>query len=35
VLSGTRILSGEGRMVVLAVGESSALGKINKLLSSE
>jgi len=35
VLSGTRVLSGEGKMVVVAVGELSALGKINALLMQE
>lgn len=35
VLSGTRILSGEGKAVIVAVGELSALGKINTLLMAE
>lgn len=33
VLSGSRILSGEGKMVVIAVGAFSALGKIQALLT--
>lgn len=28
VMSGTRVLSGDGKMVVIAVGKNSALGKI-------
>ena len=28
VLSGTKILSGDGKMVILAVGKNSAIGKI-------
>lgn len=33
ILSGSKILSGEGRMVVIAVGHFSALGKIQALLT--
>lgn len=35
VLSGTRCLSGEGKMVILAVGDLSALGKIKALLNQD
>ena len=28
LLSGTKVLSGDGKMVILAVGKNSALGKI-------
>lgn len=34
LLSGSRILSGEGKMVVIAVGNLSAIGKIQHLLES-
>jgi magnesium-transporting ATPase (P-type) len=33
LLSGTTVLSGEGKFIVLAVGEYSAIGKINTLLN--
>jgi magnesium-transporting ATPase (P-type) len=33
IMSGTRMLTGEGRMVVLVVGEQSCLGKIQALLA--
>jgi magnesium-transporting ATPase (P-type) len=33
MLSGTRILNGEGKMIVIVVGEQSCLGKIQALLS--
>ncbi len=33
VLSGTRCLSGEGKMVIIAVGKFSVLGKIKSLLN--
>lgn len=32
MMSGTRVLSGEGKMVVLVVGDSSCVGKISVLL---
>lgn len=32
LMSGTRILSGEGKMVVLVVGDASCVGKISALL---
>ena len=32
MMSGSRVLSGEGKMVVIAVGKYSALGKIQALL---
>lgn len=35
MLSGTRMLTGEGTMVVLVVGDSSCLGKIRALLSQD
>jgi magnesium-transporting ATPase (P-type) len=34
LLSGSRILSGEGKMIVIAVGNLSAIGKIQHLLES-
>jgi len=34
LLSGTQVLSGEGLMIVIAVGDNSALGKISLLLRS-
>jgi P-type E1-E2 ATPase len=34
MMSGTRILTGEGKMVVLVVGEQSCLGKIQALLGN-
>jgi Ca2+ transporting ATPase len=35
LLSGTKILTGEGRMIVLVVGESSCIGKIRALLEKD
>lgn len=35
MLSGTKVLSGEGKMVVLVVGDSSCVGKIAALLRSD
>ena len=35
LLSGTRILNGEGSMVVICVGSNSAVGKIKELLKEE
>ena len=32
IMSGTRILSGEGRMVVMVVGDQSCIGKVKSLL---
>lgn len=32
IMSGTRILTGEGKMVVIVVGDSSCLGKIAAIL---
>lgn len=32
MMSGSRVLSGEGKMIVIAVGKYSALGKIQALL---
>ena len=34
VLAGTKMLSGEGKMVIINVGENSAIGKIEKILKS-
>lgn len=34
-MSGTRVLSGEGRMMVLVVGDSSCVGKIAALLRQD
>ena len=34
-MSGTRILTGEGKMMVLVVGDQSCLGKIRALLAQE
>ena len=35
ILSGTRMLTGEGKMIVTVVGDSSCLGKIRALLDQE
>jgi magnesium-transporting ATPase (P-type) len=35
LLSGTRVLSGDGKMVIIAVGKYSAIGKIQNLLEKE
>jgi magnesium-transporting ATPase (P-type) len=35
LLSGTKILSGEGRMMILVVGDQSCIGKIRALLSQD
>lgn len=32
IMSGTRILTGEGKMVIIVVGDSSCVGKISALL---
>jgi len=32
IMSGTRILTGEGKMIVFVVGDSSCIGKISALL---
>jgi magnesium-transporting ATPase (P-type) len=34
-MSGTKILSGEGKMVVMVVGEHSCIGKIRVLLEKD
>ena len=34
-MSGTRVLAGEGKMVVLVVGPQSCLGKIRALLEKD
>jgi magnesium-transporting ATPase (P-type) len=35
LMSGTKVLSGEGRMLILVVGEQSCIGKIRALLTTE
>ena len=35
MMSGTRVLSGEGKMVAMVVGDSSCVGKISVLLRSD
>jgi magnesium-transporting ATPase (P-type) len=35
ILSGTRILTGEGRMVVITTGDKSVIGKIKAILKQE
>lgn len=35
LLSGTKVLTGEGKMMILVVGEFSCIGKIRALLSQE
>jgi len=35
IMSGTRVLTGEGKMVVIVVGDSSCLGKIAAILRSK
>lgn len=35
MLSGSKVLSGEGKMVIIAVGKLSALGKIQALLTAD
>jgi magnesium-transporting ATPase (P-type) len=35
MLSGTSILTGEGKMIVIVVGELSCLGKIRSVLSQD
>lgn len=35
LLSGTKILTGQGKMVIIVVGEYSCVGKISKLLSAK
>jgi hypothetical protein len=34
-LSGSKVLSGEGKMLVIAVGKLSAMGKIKNLLEAD
>jgi magnesium-transporting ATPase (P-type) len=35
MLSGSKVLSGEGKMVIIAVGKLSAIGKIQNLLGND
>lgn len=35
MLSGTKVLSGEGKMMVMVVGDDSCEGKIKALLATE
>jgi magnesium-transporting ATPase (P-type) len=35
MLSGSKVLSGEGKMLIIAVGKLSAIGKIQNLLGNE
>lgn len=35
LMSGTKVLTGEGKMLVLVVGEASCIGKIRALLESD
>lgn len=35
MLSGTSVLTGEGKMVVIVVGDMSCLGKIRSVLSQD
>ena len=35
MLSGSRVLSGEGKMVIIAVGKLSAIWKIQSILSGD
>ncbi len=34
ILAGTKMLSGSGKMIIINVGENSAIGKIEKILKS-
>ena len=34
-MSGTKILTGEGRMMVMVVGKESCIGKVKALLEKE
>jgi magnesium-transporting ATPase (P-type) len=34
-MSGTRVLTGEGRMLVVVVGDQSCIGKIRALLEKD
>ena len=34
-MGGTRVLTGEGKMVVIVVGDESCMGKIKALLNQE
>ena len=34
MLSGTKVLSGEGKMIIIAVGKRSAIGKIQEILGT-
>ena len=35
MMSGTRVLTGEGKMLILVVGDLSCVGKISALLRSD
>ena len=35
MMSGTRVLTGEGKMLIIVVGDSSCVGKISALLRSD
>jgi len=35
MLSGSKVLSGEGKMIIIAVGKLSAIGKIQELLGHD
>ena len=35
LMSGTRVLTGEGRMLVVVVGDQSCIGKIRALLEKD
>ena len=35
LLSGTKVLTGDGRMLILVVGEQSCIGKIRALLEND
>ena len=35
IMSGTRILTGEGKMLIIVVGDSSCVGKISAILRTD
>ena len=35
MLSGSKVLSGDGKMIIIAVGKYSAMGKIQSILANE
>lgn len=35
MMSGTKVMTGEGKMIVTVVGDDSCLGKLKKLLEQE